>query len=326
LEQVKITGQNIDQVVNMVYLDKKEFYDELFGKNAVRYIKEAFDDDIPPFIKSNTVILQEREEIKGVLLYGDKSVFRRGYQKWFKVLGLKIFPVGSKMIYIIERLLIDFSVDDLYIVSLYGETKEFLLYNFIKSNRYKKIIADTSDEKLFKSFGFSEVKSAHPKLKRFEKFCDYEDLSGIGWDTHPLVKGRKLIIGGIEIDSELGLSGHSDADVLTHAIIDSLVGMIYKKDIGVLFPENEENKDRKSLEMLQFVINDMNKKGYFTSSIDCVVISPIRLREYREQIIASLESVLRCPVSVKFKSGNNVYPESDMKGVTAMCISNINRI
>jgi len=92
------------------------------------------------------------------------------------------------------------------------------------------------------------------------------------------------------------------------------------------FPENEENKDRKSLEMLQFVINDMNKKGYFTSSIDCVVISPIRLREYREQIIASLESVLRCPVSVKFKSGNNVYPESDMKGVTAMCISNINRI
>lgn len=327
LEIKKMNSKDMEQVAEMIYEEKKNFYDELFGKNAAKYIKEAFNGDISPFIKSNTMVLQDGEKIKAVLLHADKSAFRRGYQKWFKILGFRIFPVGAKMIYIIERILIDFSVDDIYIVSLYGEMKEFLLYNFIKANRYKRIITDTLDEELFKNFGFAEMmRPVHPKLKRLEKFCDYEGLSGIGWDTHPLVESRRLVVGGIEIDSEFGLLGHSDADVLTHAIIDSLVGIIYKKDIGSIFPENNENKDKKSLEMLDAVVGDINGKGYFPSSIDCVIISPIRLGEYRGQIIASLESILKCPVSVKFKSGNGVYPESDMKGITAMCVSNVDKI
>jgi len=67
-----------------------------------------------------------------------------------------------------------------------------------------------------------------------------------------------------------------------------------KKDIGVLFPEDDENKGRSSLEMLEIVVQTVNKSGFFPSSADCVIISPIKLKDYREKISEKLESVLGC--------------------------------
>ncbi|MEJ5257865.1 MAG: 2-C-methyl-D-erythritol 2,4-cyclodiphosphate synthase [Fervidobacterium sp.] len=326
MRKTQLNENNIKQVVSLVYEEKKEFYDELFGSNAQKYIKKAFDMDVPPFIKRNCIVLESDGDVKGVLLYATKAEFRHGYQRWFNVLGFKIVPVGSKMIYIIQRLLMDFAIDDLYIVSLAGELKEWLLYKYIKSSRYRKIIVDALDSDIFARFNFTEERPVHPKLRRFSKFCDYENMGGIGWDTHPLVEGRKLIIGGVEIDSNLGLQGHSDADVLSHAIIDSLVGVTLKSDIGSIFPENDENRGRSSIEMLDIVVRTINKSGFFPSSVDCVIISPIRLKNYRKDISQKLEDILRCPVSVKFKSGNDVYPESQMKGITAICVSNVDKI
>lgn len=324
----KINQSNINKVVSLIYEEKKEFFDELLGINAVNLITEALLEDIPPFIKNNSVVLEGEREINGVLLYANKADFRHGYQKWFKILGLKIFPIGSKMIYIIEKILMDFHVNDRYIISLAGNMKKYLLYKFIKENRYKKIIIDTFHQDLFKEFGFEEEKPIHQKLKikRFSKFCDYQTFVGLGWDTHPLIRGRKLVLGGADIESDYGLVGHSDADVLCHSIIDSIIGITHKQDIGTIFPENEENKDRRSLEMLSEVVNKINALGFFPSSVDCVIISPVKLKDYRKKIIENLEEVLNCSVSIKFKSGNNVYPESEMKGISSICVSNIDKI
>jgi len=326
LNITSVNENNIDIVAKYVYEEKKEFYDELFGNNALKYIKKAFEEDIPPFIKKNCIVLEDNTGIKAVLLFASKADFRHGYQRWFGVLGLKIIPVGMKMIYIIERILMDFSVDDLYIVSLAGELKELMLYKYIKSSRYKRVITDVSDFDIYERFGFKEEKPIHYKLKRFSKFCDYESLTGIGWDTHPLVEGRKLILGGVEIESNFGLYGHSDADVLCHAVIDSLIGVTLKKDIGAIFPENDENKGRSSLEMLEIVVRTINESGFFPSCVDCVIISPIKLKDYREKLSNKLENILGCPVSIKFKSGNDVYPESQLKGITAMCVSNVDKL
>ncbi|MFN3691788.1 MAG: 2-C-methyl-D-erythritol 2,4-cyclodiphosphate synthase [Fervidobacterium sp.] len=322
----KINFSNIDRVVELIYNEKREFFDELFGKNASDFIKEALLEDIPPFIKNNSIILEDGQSITGVLLYANKADFRHGYQKWFRILGLKIFPVGSKMIYIIERILMDFSVNDRYIISLAGNMREYLLYRFLKENRYKKVIVDTFEKEIFEKYGFTEERPAHQKMIRFSKFCDYQTFVGLGWDTHPLVKDRKLILGGVDINSEYGLDGHSDADVLCHSLIDSIVGITHKKDIGIVFPENEENKGRRSLEMLSKIVKTINTIGFFPSSVDCVIISPVKLKDFREKIITNLEEVLNCPVSIKFKSGNGVYPESEMKGITSICVSNIDKI
>ncbi|WP_448376272.1 2-C-methyl-D-erythritol 2,4-cyclodiphosphate synthase [Fervidobacterium sp.] len=321
-----VTEENFESVAEQIYFDKKEFYDELFGDNALKYIKKALKEDIPPFIKKNCIVLEDNAEVKAILLFATKAEFRHGYQRWFRILGLRIVPVGMKMIYMIERILMDFSINDIYIVSLAGKLKELLLYKFIKKSRYKKLISDVADLDTYERFGFKIEEQIHPKLRRCSKFCDYESLTGIGWDTHALVEGRKLILGGVEIKSDLGLYGHSDADVLCHAIIDSLVGITLRKDIGAIFPENDENKGRSSSEMLEIVVRTINENGFFPSSIDCVIISPIRLKDYREKISEKLESVLGCPVSIKFKSGNGVYPESQLKGITTMCVSNVDKI
>lgn len=316
----------LESVVSMVFEEKRSFYSEVFGEDSRKYIEKALQDNIPPYNKSNCLVVLEGEAVKGVLLYADKASFRHGYQKWLGVLGLKIFPVGLKMIYFIEKILSNFAIDDLYIVSLSGEMREFLLYQFIKRNRYKRVFVDTDDEEFFKKLRFQREQSIHPKLHRFEKFCDFDTLSGVGWDTHPLREGRRLVLGGVEVASNVGLDGHSDADVLTHAVIDSLVGLCLGRDIGELFPHDERNRNRSSLEMLSEVLLTVNSLGYFPSSIDCVVISSIRLSNYRESIRRNLESTLNCPCSIKFKTGNGVYPESELRGITAFCVSNVERI
>lgn len=97
---------------------------------------------------------------------------------------------------------------------------------------------------------------------------------GIGYDVHKLTQNRKLIIGGENIPYEKGLLGHSDADVLTHAIIDAILGAMALGDIGKHFPDNDDKyKDISSLELLEYVQQIINKEGYQVGNIDATIIA-----------------------------------------------------
>ncbi len=97
---------------------------------------------------------------------------------------------------------------------------------------------------------------------------------GTGYDVHKLVPGRKLILGGVTVPYELGLDGHSDADVIVHAIMDALLGAAALGDIGQHFPDNDpEYKDADSIELLKEVGNILRKEGYKVGNIDSTIIA-----------------------------------------------------
>lgn len=97
---------------------------------------------------------------------------------------------------------------------------------------------------------------------------------GLGYDVHKLVEGRKLIIGGVNVPHEKGLLGHSDADVLVHAVMDSILGALALGDIGKHFPDTDERyKGADSIKLLEFVNNLIKGKGYTIGNIDCTIIA-----------------------------------------------------
>lgn len=97
---------------------------------------------------------------------------------------------------------------------------------------------------------------------------------GLGYDVHKLVEGRKLIIGGVNVPHETGLLGHSDADVLVHAVMDSILGALALGDIGKHFPDTDERyKGADSIKLLEFVYNLIREKGYAIGNIDCTIIA-----------------------------------------------------
>lgn len=97
---------------------------------------------------------------------------------------------------------------------------------------------------------------------------------GLGYDVHKLVEGRKLIIGGVNVPHETGLLGHSDADVLVHAVMDSILGALALGDIGKHFPDTDERyKGADSIKLLEFVYNLIREKGYVIGNIDCTIIA-----------------------------------------------------
>ena len=97
---------------------------------------------------------------------------------------------------------------------------------------------------------------------------------GMGYDVHRLVEDRKLIIGGIEIPHEKGLLGHSDADVLTHAVMDSILGAMAMGDIGKHFPDTDSKfKGADSLKLMEHVYEIMKEEGYVLGNIDCTIIA-----------------------------------------------------
>lgn len=97
---------------------------------------------------------------------------------------------------------------------------------------------------------------------------------GHGYDVHKLVEGRKLIVGGVEIPYEFGLLGHSDADVLLHAISDAILGAAALGDIGGMFPDTDDKwKGADSLKLLEAVVKRVNNEGYFIENIDSTLIA-----------------------------------------------------
>lgn len=121
---------------------------------------------------------------------------------------------------------------------------------------------------------------------------------GNGYDVHRLVEGRKLILGGLEIPYEKGLLGHSDADVLTHAIMDALLGALALGDIGYYFPDTDEKyKGISSLVLLQKVMEEIRGRGYEIVNLDAtLVLQKPKLRPYMDKIRAVLAKELGIPM------------------------------
>ena len=121
---------------------------------------------------------------------------------------------------------------------------------------------------------------------------------GHGYDVHALVENRDLILGGVKIPYEKGLMGHSDADVLAHAISDALLGAAALGDIGVLFPDNDpQYKGADSLKLLSAVVAAVRRKGYAVGNIDATVIAQRpKLRPYIDEMRRNLASA--CNVEI----------------------------
>ncbi len=122
---------------------------------------------------------------------------------------------------------------------------------------------------------------------------------GIGYDVHPLTSGRRLVLGGIEVPFDKGLSGWSDADVLTHAIIDALLGAAALKDIGYHFPPGEpQYKDISSLILLKRVKEELAKSGWQVGNIDATIVAEQpKLRDFIDQMRQQLSRTLGIDVS-----------------------------
>ena len=134
---------------------------------------------------------------------------------------------------------------------------------------------------------------------------------GQGFDVHQLVAGRKLILGGVHIPGALGLAGHSDADVLLHALIDALIGALALGDIGKLFPDTEAKyKDIASTLLLSEVYQLVSNLGYKINNLDAtIILEAPKLRDYIDsmrQVIADLLHLRVDQVSIKAKTSEKI--------------------
>jgi 2-C-methyl-D-erythritol 2,4-cyclodiphosphate synthase len=143
---------------------------------------------------------------------------------------------------------------------------------------------------------------------------------GIGYDSHRLVEGESLILGGVEIEHERGLAGHSDADVVTHAVIDALLGAAGLGDLGQHFPDDDERwRGAHSLDLLRVV---MAKLPGPTLNVDVTVIcEQPRLDAHRAQIEATLAEVLSAPVSVKATSNEGMGAIGRGEGIACIAVA-----
>ena len=152
---------------------------------------------------------------------------------------------------------------------------------------------------------------------------------GHGYDVHKLVEGRKLILGGVEIPYEKGLLGHSDADVLTHALMDALLGAAALGDIGGLFPDNDDSYlDADSIELLKTVARLLHDKGYGVVNVDCTVIAQRpKLKPHIEsmrRVLASAMGVELDAVSVKATTEEHLGFTGEGLGIAAHAVVLIN--
>jgi len=149
---------------------------------------------------------------------------------------------------------------------------------------------------------------------------------GIGWDSHRLVQGRPLILGGVELEHDRGLDGHSDADVLTHAVIDALLGAAGLGDIGQRFPDSEERyRDADSMALLADVVAQLASQGLTVAHLDTTVLMERpKLGDAREPIRSSLAAALGIDparVNVKASTGEGMGFVGRGEGVAAMAVA-----
>jgi 2-C-methyl-D-erythritol 2,4-cyclodiphosphate synthase len=148
--------------------------------------------------------------------------------------------------------------------------------------------------------------------------------TGIGIDSHRLAPGRPLILGGVRIPGELGLAGHSDADVLTHAIVDALLGAAGLGDIGQHFPDTDERwRDADSMELLRAVLAQVAEAGWAVEHVDAtVMLERPKLAPHRDAIRESLAGVLGS-VNVKFTTGEGMGFVGRGEGAAALAVATL---
>lgn len=152
--------------------------------------------------------------------------------------------------------------------------------------------------------------------------------AGIGWDSHRLVVGRALILGGVTVPHEYGLEGHSDADVLTHAVVDALLGAAGLGDIGQHFPDTDPAfKDADSMALLRHVVGLLAERGTAVAHVDTtVVMERPKLGPAREEIRASLAAALGvgvAHVNVKASTGEGMGFVGRGEGVAALAVATV---
>jgi 2-C-methyl-D-erythritol 2,4-cyclodiphosphate synthase len=142
---------------------------------------------------------------------------------------------------------------------------------------------------------------------------------GIGYDSHRLAEGESLILGGVEIEHERGLAGHSDADVLTHAVIDALLGACGLGDLGELFPPDEERwRDADSQDMLSVVVGRLPGA---TVNVDATLIcEQPKLAPHRAEMEARLGEALSAPVSVKATTNEGMGAIGRGEGIACIAV------
>src|SRR4030065_120103 len=147
---------------------------------------------------------------------------------------------------------------------------------------------------------------------------------GIGYDSHRLVEGRRLIIGGTEIPFEKGLHGHSDADVLCHAIIDSIIGALGQGDIGMHFPDTDKRwKDASSIDLLSMTIEMMKREGFEIMGVDSVGIAENpKLQPFIQKMKERLASagMPQSAINIKAKTNEGMGFIGEGKGIAAQAV------
>lgn len=149
---------------------------------------------------------------------------------------------------------------------------------------------------------------------------------GFGYDVHPLVRGRRLILGGVEIPFELGLDGHSDADVLLHAIMDALLGAAALGDIGRHFPPGDPTyKDADSLDLLRRVRDLVHEEGWQVGNVDATIVAQEpRLAPFMEAMRDCISGALGLAlnrVSVKATSPEGIGPLGNREGISSHAVA-----
>jgi 2-C-methyl-D-erythritol 2,4-cyclodiphosphate synthase len=157
-----------------------------------------------------------------------------------------------------------------------------------------------------------------------------EFRTGLGWDVHRIAAGRPLILGGVTIPSDFGLDGHSDADILLHAVTDALLGAAGLGDIGMHFPDTDPQwKGAASAKFLEHAAKLVKQAGFSLVNVDTtVILEKPKLKNYREAIRESLGRSLELPldrVSVKFKTAEGVGPVGQGLSAEAQAIVTIAR-
>ena len=154
---------------------------------------------------------------------------------------------------------------------------------------------------------------------------------GFGSDIHRLIPGRLLVLGGVRIESDLGAEGHSDADALSHAITDAILGALALGDIGTHFPPSDERwRNAESFVFLRFAVGEMKQHGYEIANVDSTVhLERPRLRPYIDEIRKGLADALEVEtnrVSVKAKTGEGVDAVGERRAIRADAVVLLARI
>jgi 2-C-methyl-D-erythritol 2,4-cyclodiphosphate synthase len=154
--------------------------------------------------------------------------------------------------------------------------------------------------------------------------------TGLGYDCHRFAENRRLVLGGIEVPHELGLAGHSDADVLTHAVVDALLGAAGLGDIGQHFPDTDERyRDADSIGLLRATVEMLGAAGFVAVHVDAtVVIERPKLSPLRDRIRRSLAEAIGLPaerVNVKATTGEGMGFVGRGEGAAALAVATVER-